>query len=90
MNPEFNDQHEETQLTDTVSFNELRTIPENWDVSAFVPNKNPNPNGAADSPAEAADQISKDDQDSGSTSWCPESFPQPRTIPGKWDISGLK
>lgn len=90
MNPEFNDQHENNRLSDSASFNEPRTIPEKWDVSAFIPSKNPNPNGAADSPADTADQVINDNQESSSNSRYRESFPEPRTIPGKWDISGLK
>ena len=90
MNPELRDQQEKSSMAGSDSFNDPRTIPEKWDVSAFVSSKNPNPNGATDSPAEPADEVIKDNQDSSTTSWCPESFPQPRTIPGKWDISGLK
>lgn len=89
MNPEFKGQQEENQLSGTGSFKEPRTIPEKWDVSGFTSSRNPNLNGAADSPEGQVDQVINDSQES-STSCCPESFPQPRTIPGNWDIYGLK
>ncbi len=75
--------------TETDSFLEPRTIPKKWDVSAFDSHPKPSKNGNSDELAEALDlQETHHSEDSG-TGAVLEPFPQPRTVPGKWDVSNL-
>jgi len=71
------------------SFLEPRTIPKNWDVSAFVSHSTPSRKGNTDQPAESTNPVETNTvEDSGSDAVF-DPFPQPRTIPGKWDVSDL-
>jgi hypothetical protein len=90
MNPEFEEKHEETQETRPNSFGDPRTVPEKWDVSAFVPRRTSSTN---DYQAEAPDSVEQSETESSEdqgTHRNPDPFPQPRTVPGKWDVSNLR
>jgi hypothetical protein len=90
MNPENEERREEFQETSTGSFYEPRTIPKKWDVSAFVSHSTSAGKGKAEQPAEPINQPESELPDEESATRNPDPFPQPRTVPGKWDVSELK
>ena len=91
MNPEYEDGRVEPKETSTGSFFEPRTIPKKWDVSAFVSRgTTDDAKGKAEQPAESIEQPEADSPEDESTNWNPDPFPQPRTIPGNWDVSDMK
>ena len=71
------------------SFTEPRTIPEQWDVSAFITPSTPVQNGSTDQPAESTHLASNNPVGDGETDSTFDPFPEPRTIPGNWDVSDL-
>ena len=71
------------------SFTEPRTIPKQWDVSAFKTPSTPVQRGSTDQPAESTHLASSQPQGDGGTDTTFEPFPEPRTIPGNWDVSDL-
>jgi hypothetical protein len=89
MNPKTNspqDSHEPS----SGSFYEPRTIPKKWDVSAFVSRGTSASKDAAEQPAEPINQPESEKEGEQEANWNPNPFPQPRTIPGNWDVSGMK
>ena len=90
MKPEKEERREESHETSTGSFYEPRTIPKKWDVSAFVSHATTAGKGNAEQPAEQLNQPESELPDEESATRNPEPFPQPRTVPGKWDVSELK
>jgi hypothetical protein len=89
MTTEFEKSGEQAHKPQSESFFEPRTIPKKWDVSAFVSHSTPSREGNTDQPKESIDPVEAnivEDSESESTL---DSFPQPRTIPGKWDVSDL-
>jgi hypothetical protein len=69
-------------------FSEPRTFPEKWDFSAFdspvIPSRDGHhqlPEGQPGSP-----EVAEEDSLAG---WQPDPFPEPRTFPSKWDLSGM-
>jgi hypothetical protein len=90
MNPEYEDGREEPNETSTGSFYEPRTIPKKWDVSAFVSRGTPAGKEDAEPAEESTDQPDSNDPEEDNSNCSPEPFPQPRTVPGKWDVSDLK
>ena len=67
-----------------------RTIPKKWDVSAFVSHSTSAGKEKAEQPAEPINQPESELPDEESATRNPDPFPQPRTVPGKWDVSELK
>jgi hypothetical protein len=90
MNPEIEGHPQDSQEKGSESFFEPRTIPKKWDVSAFVSRANTDSKGAEEAPAEPVEQPDPETTEDEGTSWKPDPFPQPRTIPGKWDVSDMK
>ena len=90
MNPENEEPRKGSQETSTGSFYEPRTIPKKWDVSAFVSHGTKAGKGNAEQPAEPMNQPESELPDEDIATRNPEPFPQPRTVPGKWDVSNLK
>ena len=90
MNPKSDDKPQESQHKEAGSFYEPRTIPKKWDVSAFVSHGKPTREGTEEVASEPADLTQPDFEVDDSPQSSPEPFPQPRTIPGNWDVSGMK
>ncbi len=90
MNPENEERQEEPQETSTGSFYEPRTIPKKWDVSAFVSHSTKAGKEDAEPAEESIEQSESNEPEEDNSSCSPEPFPQPRTVPGKWDVSNLK
>jgi hypothetical protein len=89
MTTEFENSREQAHESHSESFYEPRTIPKKWDVSAFDSHSIPSRNGNTDQTSESANLIETFPvEDSGSDATL-DPFPQPRTIPGKWDVSDL-
>ena len=89
MNPEYEETHQESQEKRAGSFYEPRTIPKKWDVSASV-SRGTQATEVDEEHTESPGQSGVDDSQEKDTPWNPNPFPQPRTIPGKWDVSGMK
>jgi hypothetical protein len=89
MNPKTNSS-QDSRETSSGSFDEPRTIPKKWDVSAFVSRETSARKGAEDQPAEPNNPQNSGIEDDQQSDWRPNPFPQPRTIPGNWDVSGMK
>ena len=68
---------------------EPRTIPKKWDVSAFNAQETSSRDEPADKPDEpkAPDSTGTYEDDGAEANFDP--FPQPRTVPGNWDVSDL-
>jgi hypothetical protein len=90
MNPEIEGHAQDSQEKGTGSFYEPHTIPKKWDVSAFVSRGTPAWKGADKEKSETAEQDQSDVSEDESASSNLDPFPQPRTIPGNWDVSDLK
>ncbi|MCJ7536197.1 MAG: hypothetical protein WBD62_05115 [Anaerolineales bacterium] len=90
MNPEKENHQDPSQKAGADSFYEPRTIPKKWDISAFVSRGKPAVQGNTGQPAEPVDPPESDGLEDDTANWNPDPFPQPRTIPGKWDVSDLK
>jgi hypothetical protein len=90
MNPEFKDLDQESEASDSGSFYEPRTIPQKWDVSAFAVPTSSDQNDTGEQSAEPVELSKPENSEDDSTNWSPDPFPQPRTIPGKWDVSDMK
>jgi hypothetical protein len=71
-------------------FSEPRTFPPHWDLSEIMVSANGNhrngskPAGAASEPAGPVETGRAEE----SPTWERNPFPQPRTYPAKWDLSG--
>ena len=89
MNPKT-DSPQDSHESSSGSFYEPRTIPKKWDVSAFVSRGTSTSKGEAEQPAEPINPTESGKEDEQQTNWNPNPFPQPRTIPGNWDVSGMK
>lgn len=72
------------------SFSKPRTIPSNWDVSAFSLQVNSSHDHGFEEPLESELPEESAAADETAQDWSPEPFPKPRTIPGNWDTSNLK
>ena len=90
MNPEIDPNEEQSQNAAADSFYEPRTIPKNWDVSAIPSRGTPARKGITGHTTEAREPQEIEDLEDSTSITTPDPFPQPRTIPGKWDVSGLK
>ncbi|HUV28261.1 MAG TPA: hypothetical protein VMW34_12945 [Anaerolineales bacterium] len=90
MSPEIENHQDLSQKAGADSFYEPRTIPKKWDVSAFVSRGTPAVQGNTGQPTEPVDQSESKGLEDDTANWNPDPFPQPRTIPGKWDVSDLK
>lgn len=89
MTTEIDKSEEQSHKPQSETFLEPRTIPKKWDVSAFISHLTPSRKENADQPAESAKPVETyivEDDESDITL---DPFPQPRTIPGKWDVSDL-
>ena len=71
------------------SFSKPRTIPSKWDVSAFRSQITTTQDNNLEQPSEENHPVESDDAEQAATDWKPDPFPEPRTIPGKWDTSSL-
>jgi hypothetical protein len=74
---------------ETESFMEPRTIPKHWDVSAFETQDASSRDEAIIHAGESKTPADNDPSQSDGTSATFESFPQPKTVPGNWDVSDL-
>ena len=91
MTAEF-DQTEDlshTPQSESESFLEPRTIPKNWDVSAFVSHATASRNGNTEQPTESTNPVETNPVEDSDSDAPFDPFPQPRTIPGKWDVSDM-
>jgi hypothetical protein len=71
-------------------FSEPRTFPHHWDLSEItVPANGSHRNGSrpAGTASEPAGQVETGGAEEAPT-WERDPFPQPRTYPAKWDLSG--
>ena len=71
------------------SFMEPRTIPKKWDVSAFKSPETSSRSGSAGQSGESDTPESADTYEGDETEATLDPFPQPRTVPGNWDVSDL-
>ena len=71
------------------SFMEPRTIPKNWDVSAFESTDPATSGGSPEQPEETTSAENDKPNEGEGTSATFDPFPQPRTVPGQWDVSDL-
>jgi hypothetical protein len=87
MKPDFSASTESDPSTAREYFDELRTYPGKWDFSEFKRSAQSTTNGHSTDarPASEAGAPTGD----GYADWKPEAFPQPRTMPTKWDLSSL-
>jgi hypothetical protein len=70
------------------SFMEPRTIPKNWDVSAFeTPEFSPTDGSFESGEPTLSEEGGSSDGDETKANFDP--FPQPRTVPGNWEVSDL-
>jgi hypothetical protein len=90
MNPENLEHSQESQESRNGSFYEPRTIPKKWDVSAFVSRTTSALKGTDEQPTEPIEKLESGSTEDVGANWNPDPFPQPRTIPGKWDVSDMK
>lgn len=74
---------------DNESFMEPRTIPKHWDVSAFESPDASSRDEATIHTGESKTPADNSPSQSDGTSATFESFPQPKTVPGHWDVSDL-
>ena len=89
MTTEFEKSGEQSHNPQSETFLEPRTIPEKWDVSAFVSHLTPSRKVNSDQPDESANPVETYSVEDDESDVAFDSFPQPRTIPGKWDVSDL-
>lgn len=89
MTTEFEKSGEQDHNPQSESFLEPRTIPKKWDVSAFVSHSTPSQNGNTDQSTDAANPVEANIVEESGSDTTLDPFPQPRTIPGKWDVSDL-
>jgi hypothetical protein len=89
MTTEFEKSGEQSHKPQSDSFLEPRTIPKKWDVSAFVSHLTSSQKQNADQPDESANPVETDTVEDSGSDVVLDPFPQPRTIPGKWDVSDL-
>ena len=71
------------------SFVEPRTIPKKWDVSAFKSPETASGDDSAGQTSEPDTHDSTDTYEGDGTEATFDPFPQPRTVPGNWDVSDL-
>lgn len=71
------------------SFMEPRTIPKNWDVSTFDLPVTSSTASSGNSAGEQETKAAAGSYDSDGTNTAFDPFPQPRTVPGNWDVSNL-
>jgi hypothetical protein len=71
------------------SFSKPRTIPSKWDVSAFSSQLTDSQDSSLEQQSEAQNTDETTDDEQVEHDWNPDPFPEPRTIPGKWDTSNL-
>lgn len=71
------------------SFMEPRTIPKKWDVSAFKLPETSSGSGSAGQSDESDTSESADTYEGDGMETTLDPFPQPRTVPGNWDVSDL-
>jgi hypothetical protein len=89
MTTNFEKSGEQSHKPQSESFFEPRTIPKKWDVSAFESHTTPSQHGNTDQPIESADLVEANTVEDSGSDVTLDPFPQPRTIPGKWDVSDL-
>ncbi len=89
MTTEFEKSGEQSHKPQSDSFLEPRTIPKKWDVSAFVSHLASSQKENADQPDESANPVDTYTVEDSGSDVAVDPFPQPRTIPGKWDVSDL-
>lgn len=70
-------------------FSKPRTIPSKWDVSAFQSQITASQNENLEQQSEEKQPVETADAEQDAPDWKPDPFPEPRTIPGKWDTSSL-
>lgn len=90
MNPENEEYSRESKESRNDSFYEPRTIPRKWDVSAFVSRTTSARKGTDEQLTDPIEQPEPGSTVDEGANWNPNPFPQPRTIPGKWDVSDMK
>ena len=80
---------EQAPQTSSDPFIEPRTIPKNWDVSAFEPQETSSREDSAGQVEESDSMPKTDNYEGEGPDAAFDPFPQPRTIPGQWDVSDL-
>ena len=71
------------------SFMEPRTIPKNWDVSAFESQETSSREESAGQAEESDISPNTDNYEDEGAEAAFDPFPQPRTVPGNWDVSDV-
>ncbi len=89
MTTEFEKSGEQSHKPQSESSLEPRTIPKKWDVSAFVSRLALSQKENADQSVEPIDPVETNTLEDGGSDPLFDPFPQPRTIPGNWDVSDL-
>jgi hypothetical protein len=89
MTTEFEKSGEPAHESQSESFFEPRTIPKKWDVSAFDSHLTPSRNGNPDQTSETTDPDDTYTVEESESEAVLDPFPQPRTVPGNWDVSDL-
>jgi hypothetical protein len=84
---EKNEEYDPKSLPDP--FSKPRTIPSKWDVSAFQSQITTSQNDELEQQSEEPDPVETAGDEQPTAEWEPDPFPEPRTIPGKWDTSSL-
>jgi len=89
MTTEFDKSEERASQPNSASFMEPRTIPKKWDVSAFKTHSTPARDENIDQPVEPSDPVETNTLEDDGSDALFDPFPQPRTVPGNWDVSNL-
>ena len=87
MTIEFDDERD--PKTPSEPFKEPRTIPKNWDVSAFESQETSSREESAGQAEESDISPNTDNYEDEGAEAAFDPFPQPRTVPGNWDVSDL-
>jgi hypothetical protein len=90
MNTEFDKDVKYDPKPQPDSFKKPRTIPSNWDVSAFSTQIPETQKNGIEQQSDGQQVDEPEEGQQSSEEWNPEPFPEPRTIPGKWDTSNLE
>jgi hypothetical protein len=89
MTTNFEIDGEQSPKPSSDPFMEPRTIPKNWDVSAFETQETSSRDSSADQPSEPKTPEDTGTHEGEGTEATFDPFPQPRTVPGNWDVSDL-
>lgn len=90
MTTDYEMNQEQDPKSKPESFSKPRTIPSKWDVSAFLSQITTSQKDNLEQQTEVQQPIETAGTEQAAPDLKPDPFPEPRTIPGNWDISSLK